>query len=224
MALNVARSIAGKGYASFSPEMDEKSPRPPGARDRDAAGDGARRDLAHVPAAGVARRWLDHRRRSADALDASRARRGVARPFHSDRRRRPARSSSSAAGSSRQPAARSRRGRAICGSRSTSRRSSSSSSTSSPRSRRRWPSSGLPAHRLDVEITEGIFVSNVRRDHRGAAEAAQPRCRHRARRFRHRLFVAELSGPAAGRQDQDRPELRQEACPATSRRVSSSAP
>ena len=51
-----------------------------------------------------------------------------------------------------------------------------------------------------------------RRRRRGAGDAEPaPRARrsHRARRFRNRLFVAELSAALPVRQDQDRPQLRQ---------------
>ena len=66
--------------------------------------------------------------------------------------------------------------------------------------------SGLHASRLEIEITEGVFLeqSDVAMENC----AAPPRCSRRARRFRDRLFVFELSRQFPRRQDQDRPVLR----------------
>ena len=68
--------------------------------------------------------------------------------------------------------------------------------------------SGLPANRLELEVTEIGAVAAQRAEPHGAARAAEARHRHRARRLRHRLFVAELSAELPVRQDQDRPHLR----------------
>ena len=97
----------------------------------------------------------------------------------------------------------------ISGSRSTSRRFSS----------------GAPTLALKVTARAGRLRPAGEpagaRDHRGGADprrrggarhpASAPRHRrpHRARRFRHRLFLAELSAAFPVRQDQDRPLLRQ---------------
>ena len=118
--------------------------------------------------------------------------------------------------------------RATCASPSTSRRSSSGSRTwsraSSPLSRR----PGLPARRLELEITESVLMQD--------AEAASPACTparlgrpHRHRRFRHRLFLAELPAPFPLRPDQDRPLLhprdrRSRAPPRSCARWSDSGP
>ena len=52
-------------------------------------------------------------------------------------------------------------------------------------------------------------AAEQRDDARDAARAARARHQDFARRFRHRLFVAELSAQLPVRQDQDRPLLRQ---------------
>ena len=67
--------------------------------------------------------------------------------------------------------------------------------------------SGLPASRLELEITEAVLI---RDDEAALAILHQLRSHrraHRARRFRHRLFLAELSEALPVRQDQDRPLL-----------------
>ena len=62
---------------------------------------------------------------------------------------------------------------------------------------------------LELEVTETVLLQDS--DVRGgdARQAARDRRRHRARRFRHRLFVAELLEPLPLRQDQDRAGLHQ---------------
>ena len=63
--------------------------------------------------------------------------------------------------------------------------------------------SGLPPRRLELEVTESIFLDGG--DHTGDVEkSARARYSHHARRFRHRLFVVELSAAIPVRQDQDR--------------------
>ena len=64
---------------------------------------------------------------------------------------------------------------------------------------------GLPARRLEVEITESVLMHNTETNTRDAAPAARARRAHLDGRFRHRLFVAELSAQIPVRQDQDRP-------------------
>ena len=67
---------------------------------------------------------------------------------------------------------------------------------------------GVRADRLELEITEGVFLAEGdfdRRDLRPAEDARRAPC---ARRFRHRLQLARLFEESAVRQDQDRPELR----------------
>ncbi|MDB5579403.1 MAG: Diguanylate cyclase/phosphodiesterase [Bradyrhizobium sp.] len=68
--------------------------------------------------------------------------------------------------------------------------------------------SGLAANRLELEITEAVLI---RDDEGGPCHAAAParhRRRHRAGRFRNRLFFAQLPAAVSLRQDQDRPQLR----------------
>ncbi len=80
--------------------------------------------------------------------------------------------------------------------------------TSSRPSRRRCTRSGLPPQRLEVEITETLFLdkSEVLTSTLNAlARSWRP---HRHGRLRHRLFVARLPVPLSVRQDQDRPLLR----------------
>jgi diguanylate cyclase len=68
--------------------------------------------------------------------------------------------------------------------------------------------SGLKPERLELEVTETVLISRngpgARHPQRLAADGGEDR----ARRFRHRLFLAELSAQIALRQDQDRSLLR----------------
>ena len=77
---------------------------------------------------------------------------------------------------------------------------------------RQRPRSG----RLEVEITESIFLEGGDATLAAAALVALARRPRRARRFRHRLFVAELSAELPVRQIEDRPQLHPE--PADPRR------
>ena len=69
--------------------------------------------------------------------------------------------------------------------------------------------SGLPASRLELEITEAVLI----RDDEAALDMLHQLrsagCPDRAGRFRHRLFLAQLSAAFPVRQDQDRPLLHQ---------------
>ena len=60
-----------------------------------------------------------------------------------------------------------------------------------------------------LEITEAVLIHDDETRARDPASAPRHRRAHRARRFRHRLFLAELSEALPVRQDQDRPLLRQ---------------
>ena len=64
--------------------------------------------------------------------------------------------------------------------------------------------SGLPPQRLELEITETVFLANDTAPMGHAAPAQGARRLDRARRFRHRLFVAQLPDDVPVRQDQDR--------------------
>ena len=66
----------------------------------------------------------------------------------------------------------------------------------------------LPPRQLELEITEGVFLVESESTDDMFAKLKIDRRAPRARRFRHRLFVARLSEEGAVRQDQDRPELR----------------
>ena len=65
--------------------------------------------------------------------------------------------------------------------------------------------SGLAPNRLELEITESVLLQNS--DDRLATlhQLARAGRAHRDGRFRHRLFVAQLSAQLSLRQDQDRP-------------------
>ena len=128
-----------------------------------------------------------HPGRRGDRADRADRRMGAARGLH--RRPRP--------------------GRSMSASRSTSRRSSSSTATWSEhveaalarlRPRRRAGSSSRSPSRLLLADNE-LTLETLQR----AARARRP---HLDGRFRHRLFVAELSARLPLRQDQDRPLLR----------------
>ena len=72
---------------------------------------------------------------------------------------------------------------------------------------------GLAPARLELEITEGVLIENVSRAAailKGLKGARRP---HRARRFRHRLFVAVLSAIVSARPHQDRPLLHRKPRP-----------
>ena len=66
----------------------------------------------------------------------------------------------------------------------------------------------LPAKRLELEITEGVFLSNDEHVHEMIGSLKAIGAQARARRFRDRLFLAELFAAGSLRQDQDRPSLR----------------
>ena len=65
-------------------------------------------------------------------------------------------------------------GRATCASRSTCRRSSSGAATSTRVDRaRRWPAPGWPPSRLEIEITESVFLQDTELTRALAAAAAR---------------------------------------------------
>ena len=66
----------------------------------------------------------------------------------------------------------------------------------------------LKANRLELEVTESVFLGDSAECARRAQAAARARRRHRARRFRHRLFVARLSQQGGVPQAEDRRQLR----------------
>ena len=66
----------------------------------------------------------------------------------------------------------------------------------------------LPPDRLELEVTESIFLGDSTARARRAEAAARARRRHRARRFRHRLFVARLSEQGGLPQIEDRRLVR----------------
>ena len=142
-------------------------------------------------------RW-HHPTRGVISPEPVRAARRGSRPDPVDRRM----------GAARPPASRPRNGPSISGSRSTSRRSSSSSRACPRPSSARSPTPSIQPRQLELEITEGVFLVESDIDRRHVRQAEVDRRPPRARRFRHRLFLARLSEEGAVRQDQDRPELR----------------
>ena len=66
----------------------------------------------------------------------------------------------------------------------------------------------LQANRLELEVTESVFMGDSRQCARRAEAPARARRRHRARRFRHRLFLARLSEQGGLPQAEDRRQLR----------------
>ena len=68
----------------------------------------------------------------------------------------------------------------------------------------------LAPDRLELEVTESVLLDSAELSAGHPRGAARRRHPHRARRFRHRLFVAHLSAEISGRQDQDRSFLRAE--------------
>ncbi len=82
---------------------------------------------------------------------------------------------------------------------------------------------GPRGQRLELEITESVLLHNSEAAVRDSAAAARHRRADLARRFRHRLFVAELSAPLPVRQDQDRSFVHHARWATTSSRWPSSA-
>ena len=70
--------------------------------------------------------------------------------------------------------------------------------------------SGLAPTRLEIEITETVLLHNKEATLAVLHQLRGARDPDRDGRFRHRLFVADLSAELSVRQDQDRPLLRQE--------------
>ena len=68
--------------------------------------------------------------------------------------------------------------------------------------------SGLPARRLELEITETLLLGKEQPGASHPARAARAWRAHLDGRFRHRLFQPELSPELSVRQDQDRPVVR----------------
>ncbi len=67
--------------------------------------------------------------------------------------------------------------------------------------------SGMPANRLQLEITETVLMHNTFNTLATLHAAARARRADRDGRFRHRLFLAQLPAQLPVRQDQDRPLL-----------------
>ena len=64
--------------------------------------------------------------------------------------------------------------------------------------------SGLPPERLELEITESVLLQDNEKSRRHDSAAQEYRRLDRPRRFRDRLFIAELPDEISIRQDQDR--------------------
>ena len=99
-------------------------------------------------------------------------------------------------------------GPTACASRSICRRSSSTIRRSSTIVGATIAETKIRAERVELEITEGVFLADSDATDVTFARLEGARRAARARRFRHRLFVARLFEEGAVRQDQDRPELR----------------
>ena len=152
---------------------------------------------------------LCHQRgRGAAPLAPSRARHGPAVGVHSRRGRvrpyRPARG----VGDPKRPAVRRRNGPNTCPSRSICRLCNSRSRGSCDVVAGALADSGLEASRLELEITESVLLHDSAVNIAVLDELSELRRVDRARRLRHRIFVAQLSAALLLRQDQDRSLLR----------------
>ena len=87
-------------------------------------------------------------------------------------------------------------------------RCSSRAAIWSRRSSSALAASGLPAQRLELEITESVLLQNNDATLATLHQLRDARRAHRHGRFRHRLFLAQLPAQFPVRQDQDRPLLR----------------
>ena len=123
--------------------------------------------------------------------------------------RRPASSFRSANGCCSRPARRRRTGRATCGLPSTCRRSSSSIATSPRPSSAALAKSGLAGEPPGTRDHRDGAAARDGADRLDDGAAAPARRAPVARRFRHRLFVAELSAEVPVPEDQARPLLRE---------------
>ena len=94
---------------------------------------------------------------------------------------------------------------------STCRRASCRSRPCSTSSATPWRAAACRPARLVLELTETLLVSDSRRRRRPPRRAQGARRAPRGRRLRHRLLVAVLPVPAAGRHPQGRPRLRRRA-------------
>ena len=68
--------------------------------------------------------------------------------------------------------------------------------------------SGLPPQRLNLEITESLFLQENKVIAATIERASLARHHLFDRRLRHRLLLAQLRAQVSGREDQDRPVLR----------------
>ena len=112
-----------------------------------------------------------------------------------DRQLRPARGLRSSA----------RNGPTTCAWPSTCRRSSSGAATSPRRSARRWRPRACAPGRLEIEITESVFLNDTELTRHWLDQLQEMGVTDLARRFRHRLLEPELSAQLSAEQGQDRP-------------------
>ncbi len=77
--------------------------------------------------------------------------------------------------------------------------------------------SGLPAHRLDIEITESSLLRNTQLTHDTLSQLHAARGPDLAGRFRHRLFEPELSAQFPTAEGEDRPPRSSKASTPTAR-------
>ena len=207
LAMYAAKAAGRRTYRFFEPDMDAqvRARRKLELDLRQAIADDGARGL--LPALRQPAGQHDHRLRGAGALAPSRARHDLARRIHSDRRRdRPD-----------QPARRMGADDGLRGGRDLARRHQARGQRLAGAVQERHAGAedrrgaggvrpaGEPARTGDHRSGAD---SRRRRGACHPASASRHRGANRARRFRHRLFLAELSAALSVRQDQDRPLLR----------------
>ena len=217
VAMYSVKQSGRNGFAWFDRQMEQQIQARVGLEDEIRARHRSRRIRPLLPAADQPRHRRAERVRGAGAMEFAAARTDRARRLHRhcravrpDRRAVHARDGK---GLRRRPGI----GRPISSWRSTSRRSSSAIRRLAERIVQILTETGFPAapagsgdHRRLAARRPGPGADHF-------AEPEEPRDRHRARRLRHRLRLAEPAPCAAVRPHQDRPQLHQLARPRANR-------